>query len=136
MSQDINHLIKPVMKNGEVVNHKVSDCRRRVLEFQCSTYIEKENILVKGEYNNICSRNALLVFFDLRTGTVKGESNLFVSGRVTKGFPKTSNKQSVFSVGHFEFENQTYVLGSCKGAVELFGLRHIKDRRLIGKCTC
>ena len=130
MSQDINALIKPVKRNGIVVTHKVTNRNLRVFDFQCSTYIEKHKILVKGEYYNICSRNALLVFFDLLSGTVKGESNLVVRPRVTKGFAKTSNIKNVNSVGHFEFENQTYVLGSCKGGVELFTLGPINYRRL------
>lgn len=84
MSQDINHLIKPVIYNGKIVNHKVTDGSLRVSGFNCSTYIQKERVLVKGEcYNMNYSRNKLLVFFDLGTGKVKGGTNLFVLLTVT-----------------------------------------------------
>ena len=73
MSEDINDLIKPVKKNGVVVTHKVTNTSLEVFDFQCSTFIEKENILVKGEYFNRDNfRRALLVFFDLETCKVIG----------------------------------------------------------------
>lgn len=120
MNEDINDLIKPVICNGEIVNHVVTDPGIRVDNFYSSTYIEKEQILVKGEYKNVYSRNALLMFFDLLTGKVKGRFNLFVCPRVIKGFGQTSNRSFINSVGHFDYKNETYVLGSCVGGVEVF----------------
>ena len=85
MSEDINDLIKSVKRNGEVLTHKVTDPSLRVSGFRNSTYIQKHNILVKGEESYFKkSDGALLVLFDLLSGTVKGESNLFVCPRVTK----------------------------------------------------
>ena len=61
------------MSEGENVTHKVYEPYLDVDHFRCSTYIEKQEVLVKGEYKN-CNetRGALLVFFDLLTGKVKG----------------------------------------------------------------
>ena len=83
MSKVIKDLMKPVMSNGELVTHKVTVKSLRVTGFRSSTYIEKYNILVKGEYNGIYSRNALLVFFDLAKQRVKGGTNFFVLLTVT-----------------------------------------------------
>ena len=76
MIEDINALIKPVKSKGELANQKVTDPGLKLFGFYCSTYNQRHNILVKGEYfNEDDSRNALLVFFDLRTGKVKGGMN-------------------------------------------------------------
>ena len=73
MSKDINDLIKPVKRNGEFVNHKVTDHSLEVLSLCSSTFIEKHKIFVKGEYyDRDNSRGALLVFFDLETCKVIG----------------------------------------------------------------
>ena len=73
MSKDINNLIKPVMSNGKIVTHKVTDPSLGVDSFFYSTFIQKQDIILKGEiYHRNYSRNALLVFFDLQTGQVKG----------------------------------------------------------------
>ena len=74
MSEDIDNLIKPVKKNGELVTHRDTDPDLGCTQYLCSTYIEKQNILVKGESKNKSkSRKALLVFFDLGTGEIIGE---------------------------------------------------------------
>ena len=77
MSEDINDLIKPVISNGKAVNHRVTDPDLGLQDFRCSTYILKEKVLVKGESNNLYSRNLIIVFFDLLTGKVKGGTNFF-----------------------------------------------------------
>ena len=84
MSEDINDLFKPVMSNGEVVNHELADYSLRVIDFRSSTFIQKEKVLVKGQfYNKKKSRNALLVFFDLGTGKVKGGTTFFLPLTIT-----------------------------------------------------
>ena len=85
MSNDINELIKPVICNGEIVKHMVTDPNLEVENFFYFTYIEKENIIVKGTVNQMYeSENALVVFFDLEAGKVKGRSNLLSCMTVTK----------------------------------------------------
>lgn len=77
MEENIDDLIKPVIKNGKLVTHEMIDSNLKVKNFKCSTYIEKEKILVKGQYKSFNrSRGALLVFFDLKSGKVKGILNL------------------------------------------------------------
>ena len=84
MTPNINDLVKSVTCNGVVVTHRVTDPRLGSEEFRSSTYIQKENILVKGEcFNRNKNRNALLVFFDLAKPRVKGGTTFFVSLSVT-----------------------------------------------------
>ena len=79
MTENIQDLVKPVICNGVVVNHQVTDNCLRVKDFRSSTYIQKEKVLVKGEfYNKNDSRNALLVFFDLAKPRVKGGTTFFI----------------------------------------------------------
>ena len=79
MTENIKDLIKPVVKNIELINHKITDQSFESLKYHCSTFIEKEKILVKGQcYNRENSRRALLVFFDLQTGKVLGGYKLFL----------------------------------------------------------
>ena len=73
MTENINALIKLVERNNKVVRHQLIYPNLEVYDFFCSTYIQKQGILVKGEYGNLQnSRNAILVFFDLQTHKVKG----------------------------------------------------------------
>ena len=79
MAENINTLIKPVQRNGAFVTHELSDTIIEASEFCSSTYIQNENILVKGQCQNpLDYRGALLVFFDLNTGKVRGGSNMFL----------------------------------------------------------
>ena len=84
MSEDINQLINPVLCNGEIVKHRVTDRKRRVIGFRSSTFIQKHNILVKGEGSYIHKPNGkLLVFFDHLTAEVKGKSNFYMLIKLT-----------------------------------------------------
>ena len=69
MTENINKLIKLVKRNGVIVSHRMANPKIKVNEYRCSTYIEKEKILVKGEdYDKNESETVFLAFFDLETG--------------------------------------------------------------------
>ena len=73
MTKQIKNLIKPVLRNGEVVTHRVTDPSLDIRDFFSSTFIQKQSVIVKGEYlieNE--SRKARLVFLDLESGKVLG----------------------------------------------------------------
>ena len=70
----VSDRIKGIHKEGKLVNYKDSNSSTGVTQYSCSTHIRKKKLLVKGEWNNpqSNSRRALLVFFDSKTGEVKG----------------------------------------------------------------
>lgn len=74
---DINNLVKPVEKNGKVLTHKDSS-KEGVKEFWCSTFIQKENVLLKGERDNQHEdkRSAMIVLFDCESGEIRGGSTV------------------------------------------------------------
>ena len=77
MIKNINDFIKPVIKNGQLIFHKETDLSLEVKNFRCSTFISKENILVRGENNNMDeTRGALILFFDFETGKILGWLNM------------------------------------------------------------
>lgn len=79
MNNDFSFLAKPVMNYGHTVSHSIKDYFMAHDQFCCCTFIEKDNILVKGEWGNKRdSRKALLVFFDLETGGVHGGTSSLV----------------------------------------------------------
>ena len=75
MEKNINQLVKPIQSNGQLLTHK-DDPKNGVTQYYCSCYIEREKLLVKGECRNPrqSQRNALIIFLDLETGLVRGES--------------------------------------------------------------
>ena len=77
MAENINHLINPVISNGAAVTHNLNHLYLRIQNYVSSTFIEKQKILVKGEYFKDDFRKALILFFDLETGKVKGKPSLF-----------------------------------------------------------
>lgn len=89
MEKNNHFLSKPILRRGKIVYQSVKDPDLEVKHFFCSTFIEKENILVKGEYRNPQpSRKALLAFFDLETGRIIGGAiSLIVHGNL-KGSEK------------------------------------------------
>ena len=86
MAENINNLINPLLNNGALITLEETDPNLKIKGYRFSTYIQKQKILVKGEDSNKDKfRKALLVFFDLETGKVKGmlstQTNLKVLGR-------------------------------------------------------
>ena len=78
MSEDIDDFIKPVKNKDKLVTHKVTDLSLGLKNYRCSTFIERENIVVKGEWDNEDeSRKALVVFFDSQTGKFVGQNKMF-----------------------------------------------------------
>ena len=74
MTKNIKNLIKPVKSNGKLVTHEVTDPSLKIRNYKCSTFIQKQQILVKGEWGDFnVSRGPFLIFFDLKTEKVKGE---------------------------------------------------------------
>ena len=74
MTKNIKDLIKPVMSNGKLVTHEVTDPSLKIKNCKSSTLIQKLQILVKGEWGNLSVfRGPLLIFFDLESEKVKGE---------------------------------------------------------------
>ena len=70
----VTNQIKGIQKKGKLLHYKDTDSSSGVTNYFCSTHIKKQKMLVKGEYGNpqCKSRKALLVFFDSKTGEVKG----------------------------------------------------------------
>ena len=76
MSDEINMLAKPVMTYGNIPYYEEMYFHLELKSFFCSTFIEKEKFLVKGEYEVFReSRKALLVFLDVETDRVEGGTN-------------------------------------------------------------
>lgn len=75
MTRNIHHLIKTLWREGDLITHKSTDPGLGPSQYYCSTYIQAKKLLVKGEvFNpNKNQRNALLVFIDSETHTVKGK---------------------------------------------------------------
>lgn len=73
MIQDIDDLIEPIFKNEYQITNEDLDQRNGVKGYKCSTFVESESVLIKGE---ILEKEefygAMLVFFDPETGDVKG----------------------------------------------------------------
>ena len=70
----VSDRIKRIHKEGKLVNYKDTDSTLGVTQYFCSTHVKEENLLIKGEAYSTKSteRNALIVFFDSKTGEVKG----------------------------------------------------------------
>ena len=73
MSYEIDLLVKSMMTNGNFPYYEEMYFHLELNSFFCSTFIEKEKFLVKGEceVSNV-SRKALLVFLDVETNRVEG----------------------------------------------------------------
>ena len=65
MSKNIRDFVKTVEINGKVLTHQ-DTAEDEEIVYDCSTFIEKKNILVKGEYENDFKNknNAIIVLFD------------------------------------------------------------------------
>lgn len=74
MTTNINNIIETVQTRGTTLSHQLPDHKLGARHFRSSTFIRNQKLLIKGEYENPNStqRNALLVFFDLSSGKVKG----------------------------------------------------------------
>ena len=79
MTQYIKDHIKTIKSEGKLLSHKHSDISVGAKHFRCSTYILKEKLLVKGEWNNVNWRKkkALLIFLDKEKGIIKGNLSSF-----------------------------------------------------------
>lgn len=68
-------MITPAMKNEKVPTHE-DPSKKGIKGFRCSTFIDKEKVLVKGERDNEQQekRNAMIVLFDCARGKVSGGS--------------------------------------------------------------
>ena len=77
MESNIRDIVKPVEINGKVLTHRDTS-KEGVNQYQCSTFIKKKNILVKGEYEKIFEykRNAMILSIDGDTGNIIGESRV------------------------------------------------------------
>ena len=77
MKQNINDLVKPAEKNQNALTLRETSFLG-VDQYWCATFIEKKNILVKGERTNrdLWKRNASILLFDLETGRVVGGQRL------------------------------------------------------------
>ena len=77
MQKNINSLVKPVEKNGKLLTYRDTS-KEGVIEYYCSTFIKKKNVLVKGDYwnKNSAKRNAKIVLFNGQTEEIIGESRL------------------------------------------------------------
>lgn len=103
MTTTINHLIKTLKPKGKLLTHR-QDQSADVSQYYCSCYVGNENLLVKGETRNPRQkeRNALLMFFDLKTQKLRGESRLVSSAywqaeggrRVPTGFVRWATSDS------------------------------------------
>ena len=71
----IKHLLKTFTQNGSLFTHEDKDERYELKHTHCSTFIEKRQLLVKGELMNPKpkERNAMIVLFDPETGEFKGK---------------------------------------------------------------
>ena len=81
MYPNINDLTKLVKKNNKTITHLVIQKSIRIDHYYCSTYIEKQNTLVKGQlliYETSDTIGAKLVFFDLKSGKVRGASRISI----------------------------------------------------------
>ena len=76
MSTHIDHLIQTIKTQGTLLSHQHPDATLEVGQFMCSTFIPEKKLLIKGECDkpNSLKRQALLVFWDLDSGKVKGGS--------------------------------------------------------------
>jgi hypothetical protein len=70
----VNQFFKKLKEKEKWVNISEQDLELGIKHFWCSAFIESENLLIKGEYNNqkISERNALLILTDPKTGKIKG----------------------------------------------------------------
>ena len=81
MNKKIKDLIKPIHTEEKLLTHEETDPKQPAMQYFCSTYIQKQNILIKGEcQNGDKSRGAQVVLCDPETGELKGESRVFASG--------------------------------------------------------
>ena len=81
MTSNINDLFKLVKEKNKKITHQVTQENFRMLHYYCSTYIEKQSILVKGEFSVDEYSDSIwtkLVFFDLKSGKVRGASRLSI----------------------------------------------------------
>ena len=133
MTTTIKDLIKTVQEKGKLLTHQ-QDQTTGVSQYACSCFVERENVLVKGECRNPKKkeRKALLIFLDLETGKLRGEQFL-VFFSLFLGRARTSNPQDVWSVDHFRLENETYVLASGDGhMLDVFKLSDVKEGKFTG----
>ena len=79
MNLNINDLVKPSTRFYHIITHQVTQKSFNIDHYFRSTFIEKHNILVKGEFsvseNSLFNKNKL-VFFDLKSGKVRGEHRI------------------------------------------------------------
>ena len=77
MQSNINDLVKPVEKNGQVLTHQDTSYLG-VNGYRCSTFIKNKNVLVKGEMWNQHkeNRNAMILLLDGNTGKIIGKSRV------------------------------------------------------------
>ncbi|MEL6802964.1 MAG: hypothetical protein AAFO91_04175 [Bacteroidota bacterium] len=129
MTRNINELFQNIYDNGKLLTHQETDPKIRLTQTWSSTFVKSKGLLVKGEQNNPKSseRNAMIVVFHPKTGQVKGGLGVvFVSK--PKGRGLTSNSTYVYSVSHYEFKKQIYLLttGSA-GNLDVFRLADFGD---------
>ena len=74
MSQNISKLFTTIQKHGKIITLKEPDPKIGVAHTDCSTFIRRKQLLVRGERNNPKpnSRKALLVFCDPESAEIKG----------------------------------------------------------------
>ena len=73
MQPATNDIIKVPEIKGKPLSLRQSHHKTGVKDFKCSDFLPSLNLLAEGEYNNQESRNAKVVFTDLRTGELRGE---------------------------------------------------------------
>lgn len=73
MEKNIDELVKPVEKNGKVLTLQDTS-EEGPTWYNCSTFIEKKKVLVRGECkkDDTYNRNAMIVLFDAESGEVLG----------------------------------------------------------------
>ena len=74
MKKSIQECINILKDGGTTINHEEKDSFVRVKRNECSTYIKKEQVIIKGECSNPnhSSRNALISVYDALSGKLKG----------------------------------------------------------------
>jgi hypothetical protein len=115
----LDMMVKVVMINKKPLNHAVKG--RENNNDSCSTYIDSDGVILKGECDNKSTHNSFVRVFG-------------INSKEPKGILETSHKKHVNSIEEVVFDNQQFIFTSGDDDfLNIFDIKSVKSGKIESK---
>ena len=125
--------IKKLMRNGEVLSFQKVDAKKKVMSIWSSCFVEENNVIIRGQYNNNSLEKTLVMAIDGNNKELIGEK-LYQRIFLTKGIGVTSNQRNVYSILQVRYKNSNFLLTSGNSPyIDIFKMQDILSKKKSSK---